>query len=132
MIDSLNSYDWAAIFRMCCGEESGSYLGSGPDTPPISPALGTSTPVTHFSREDVKRVIAQSDGENDERDWLLLAELKDGRFAFIAAGCDYTGWDCMGNSGVCVVAPDLATMVRLGLTDAARDRLGDQIEKELT
>jgi hypothetical protein len=127
VIESLNNYDWAMIFKMCCGEPNDSYLGSGPDTPPISPVMGQSTSVSHFTREDVVKVIAQADGEKDGPDWLGLFELKDGRFAFVSAGCGYTGWDCQGNSGTCYTGDDLETMIRLALGDEARSRLGLEI-----
>jgi hypothetical protein len=46
-----------------------------------------------FTREDVKRVIHMSNGENDGPAWIGLFELKNGKFAGLNAGCDYTGWD---------------------------------------
>jgi hypothetical protein len=51
------------------------------------------TSVEPFTRKDVKRVIAARDGENDGADWVVVGELKDGRFFCVEAGCDYTGWD---------------------------------------
>lgn len=46
-----------------------------------------------FKREDVKRVLLMSNGDNDGPDWIGLFELNDGRYAGLSAGCDYTGWD---------------------------------------
>ncbi len=46
-----------------------------------------------FTREDVVAIIAHDDGEQDESDWLGLFVLRNGRFAALSAGCDYTGWD---------------------------------------
>lgn len=46
-----------------------------------------------FSRADVIRIVASSDGEYDGPDWIGIFKLKDGRYGFLAAGCDYTGWD---------------------------------------
>jgi hypothetical protein len=78
--------------------------------------------------EDVAEVIAASEGENDERDWVAVARLKDGRFAYVEAGCDYTGWDCQAGGHVSV-SHDLAHLWQFGLTQDARDRLGDEPPK---
>lgn len=45
-----------------------------------------------FTIQDVEEVIASVDGANDESNWVMVGQLKDGRFFKIAAGCDYTGW----------------------------------------
>ena len=45
-----------------------------------------------FPVADVQKVIACRDGENDERNWVLIALLKDGRTGIVIAGCDYSGW----------------------------------------
>jgi len=78
--------------------------------------------VEEFFREDVEEVIAMSEGENDGPDWLLVAKLKDGRFAFLEAGCDYTGWDCQA-SGAVVVSTTLERLIRFGIGDDQRERL---------
>lgn len=41
---------------------------------------------------DVERVLASAVGENDGPDWLALVVLHGGEFAYVSAGCDYTGW----------------------------------------
>lgn len=46
-----------------------------------------------FTLEDVASIFASVDGENDESDWLAFGRLKDKRYFFLEAGCDYTGWD---------------------------------------
>lgn len=46
-----------------------------------------------FTREDVDEVIYICKGDNDGPDWLGLFKLKNGRYAGLSAGCDYTGWD---------------------------------------
>ncbi len=43
--------------------------------------------------DDIKHVAATIPGENDEWDWFWVVLLKDGRYALITGGCDYTGWD---------------------------------------
>lgn len=46
-----------------------------------------------FGRADIRYLYAHEDGVGDEKNWLALVELWDGRFAFVSSGCDYTGWD---------------------------------------
>ena len=45
-----------------------------------------------FTFNDVASVLASSEGENDGSNWIALFKLQDGRYAFVAAWCDYTGW----------------------------------------
>ena len=45
-----------------------------------------------FGSEDIDRILAYSEGDNDGPDWLLVAKLKDGRYGAVSAGCDYSGW----------------------------------------
>lgn len=47
-----------------------------------------------FTAEDVTKVLAVHEGENDGDDWRWVLRLNDGRFVFLQGGCDYTGWDC--------------------------------------
>lgn len=44
--------------------------------------------------DNIVRVLAVWEGENDEDDWRWVVDLDNGKFAFIQGGCDYTGWDC--------------------------------------
>jgi hypothetical protein len=45
-----------------------------------------------FTIPDVAKVLATVDGERDEATWLGAFKLKDGRWAALRAGCDFTGW----------------------------------------
>ncbi len=45
-----------------------------------------------WSLPDVDRVLWNREGENDGDEWAALALLSDGRWGFVQAGCDYTGW----------------------------------------
>lgn len=47
---------------------------------------------SQFQMDAVERVIASVDGENDVSNWSAVFALKDGRFGYLDAGCDYTGW----------------------------------------
>ena len=68
------SFDWRAAF-----ETAFDGYWTGHDKP--IPALN-----------DVVRVVCCDDGENDEDNWVGVFELTGGRFLWISAGCDYTGW----------------------------------------
>lgn len=50
--------------------------------------------------EDVKRIIHYRPGENDDFSWLYVLEMTDGRFAYVSAWCDYTGWGCRDGAEV--------------------------------
>jgi hypothetical protein len=53
-----------------------------------------------FSQEQVKAIIAEVCGANDECDWwwVLKVELPEGtKYALVSGGCDYTGWDCQSS-----------------------------------
>ena len=47
---------------------------------------------TDVREGDLTEIIAVSEGENDGPDWLAVARHKDGRYVYVRAGCDYTGW----------------------------------------
>lgn len=103
----LDGYDWEEAFRYADGR----------------PVLGTTAAPGYFSREDVAEVIALSEGENEGPDWLAVVRLHDGRFGFLSAGCDYTGWDCQAD-GQAFVAASLAELIQFGIPAHDRERLG--------
>ncbi len=76
-----------------------------------------------YTRESVKEILAMSDGEGDEDQWIGLFEMLDGRFLVVRAGCDSTGWDCQ-QWGSAEVADDLGTLILYGLSLNERERLG--------
>lgn len=72
--------DWRYVFDVACRDE-------------IDPAIpGDTVSCAAFDRGDVKTIIGMAEGDNDGPDWVLCAELHDGRFVAMRAGCDYTGW----------------------------------------
>ena len=73
----LKDYDWKEAFSVANRDKVESIDGA---------------PTHAFDLDDVAKVISIDDGQNDERDWVGVFELKDGRFVFVAAGCDYSGW----------------------------------------
>jgi hypothetical protein len=120
VLKELDSYDWEEVF----GE------GSGGNCTPIIPGryvLDTDTPSGTFSREDVKTIHGQSEGENDERSWVVWGQLKDDRWFVARGSCDYTGWDCRAyNSGD--VALDRDILIRYCMSDEERERFGLKLE----
>jgi hypothetical protein len=76
--DNPNGADWESVFEYA--------------RPPEVIVGAEHVDQSPFKRINVKEIIGLALGENDGPDWLLVGRLKDGRFAFIKAGCDYTGW----------------------------------------
>ena len=113
-------YDWKEVFGYAGGPDADSNSrGSIPEAAPI----GTNVDTTPFGLDDVAEIYGHSDGENDEKDWIVYGRLNDGRFFSIIAGCDYTGWDCNAG-GTASVSISLENITRFGLTKEARERLG--------
>lgn len=80
-----------------------------------------------FTPMDIAEVIAADEGENEGPDWVAVVRLKDGRYACVEAWCDYnTGWDCRAG-GTVHVSMHLGEIMRLGLTQGARDRLAHRV-----
>lgn len=78
MLKELNNYDWEEAFK---------YADKPDECPPNS-----DVPLDGFTREDVRRIIRMEEGCNDGDPWIGVFRLKDKRYAFLSAGCDYTGW----------------------------------------
>lgn len=71
----------------------------------------------------VAEMIASSEGQNGGDNWLLVVKLADGRYSFLSAGCDFTGWDCQAG-GYSTEHNTLAELVRFGMGADDRERLG--------
>jgi len=116
----LSDPDWCDAFGEAMGVEPDACCKERRNVRRILGFTGSNEP---FARSDVQRIIAISDGVNDELDWIGLFELNDGRFAFVRAGCDFTGWGCQA-SGDAEVGSSVDDLVRLALNDEERRRLG--------
>lgn len=82
-VDELrNSYDWQRVFTYAA-KCDGTIAPNGAKTPAED----------GFTFDDLAEVVATVDGENDGVSWIGVFRLRDGRFAYVEAGCDYTGWD---------------------------------------
>lgn len=55
-------------------------------------------PQDTFNIDDVAKVLAVVEGENDGADWHWILRLNDNRFVYLSGGCDYTGWDCQSSA----------------------------------
>ena len=89
----------------------------------VEPVEGYEGPLDAVTLDDVEEVIAASAGDNDGPAWVCIVRLRDRRFAFLSAGCDYTGWDCQAG-GDAWVHGDLDALVQFGCTREARERMG--------
>ncbi len=115
MLSQLDYNDWAEVFGEGGG---GNCTAIVPDTPP-----GDDTPRETFTREDVALIKGQSEGEREERSWIVWGQLKDGRWFFAEGSCDYTGWDCQASNAGAVASSE-ADIIRFGMTDGDRERFG--------
>ena len=93
MLARLDYGDWEEVFKYAKPEhacdkcDNKEHRIGGPE-----PTICSTVDTSPFKREDVDLIIAIVDGMNDESDWVGVFLLKDGRYASIRAGCDYTGW----------------------------------------
>lgn len=109
-IDELvENYDWQEAFACAMRDE-------------LRPVPGYSGSMAPFAVGDVAEILALSEGQNDEQSWFGAFRLKDGRFVFVSAWCDHTGWGCQ-DGGLARVAASLEDLKRLGIDDAVRARL---------
>lgn len=122
MLKELDDWDWAEVFGFC-GEE-----GSANNRVLPQPCVGYNGKIKPVSRKDVKRIIAMEEGENNGETWVGVFKLKDGRYLFVEAGCDYTGWDCQAG-GSSWIGSSLEQIINFGMTQDARDRL--KIEEKI-
>lgn len=128
MFTELDNYDWANVFGYAGEKSIGDKYENdnyekwiyGHGTPRLT--IGADCNIDPFTREDVEDIIAMSNGFNDGDDWLGVFYLKDGRFAFIKAGCDYTGWDCRAG-GDTYVSDTRENLIQFGMDDVSRIRL---------
>ncbi len=122
--EEIRGDDWEMAFQCCGPAEEDSY--GAYNTPSVSAAIDKSHVLTDpFRRVDVKRVIAaytESTEGYGQVDVLGVFELNDGRFAFLTAGCDTTGWDCQ-SGGHAIVDDDLDHLIQFGLGAEERSKL---------
>jgi hypothetical protein len=80
-----------------------------------------------FDIADVEMILADSEGENDGPSWLCCGRLNDGRWFYLSAGCDYTGWDCQAGGDV-QIADTLDNLKKFAMDMEGRRRLFGESE----
>jgi hypothetical protein len=93
ILEEIKDYDWRQAFGYA-GEidthaEDRSYDKLNLDVAKPDDQVSTRL----FCRKDVKNIVAMEEGEHDGANWRIVGELWDGRYFWLSAGCDYTGWD---------------------------------------
>ena len=69
--------------------------------------------------EKIKYFLWCEEGQNDKKPWLLLCQLRNGKYAYYTAYCDYTGFDCQGGMALYIAStPEI--LVEMAMTDAER------------
>jgi len=69
--------------------------------------------------KNIKYFIWCEEGQNDEKPWLLLCQLRNGKYAYYTAYCDNTGFDCQGGMALYIAStPEI--LVEMAMTDAER------------
>ena len=76
-----------------------------------------------FTRNDVVEIIAIAEGKHDGDDWRLVVRLKNGRYAFLLAGCTDSGCHSP-NDGYSTTDETLAWLIRFKLSAVDRQCLG--------
>jgi hypothetical protein len=76
-----------------------------------------------FGIQDVAEVLGAQEGYNDGDEWIVWGRLNDGRWFYLHAGCDYTGWDCQA-AGDSSLADTEEEIIRMGMDFGARQRFG--------
>ena len=72
-----------------------------------------------FKFEDIEHLLACIPGENDGFNWHWIVRLKNGKYGYVTAWCDYTGWDCQSGGSVHIAnsARDAALLAKDGYED---------------
>jgi hypothetical protein len=123
-VDMLNEYDWEHVFAFASGEHAGN--SSPPACPEWVEGDVHKGVADAASREDVVEVIAWATEPEEpegyvDQDWWIVAKLKDGRYLYITAGCDTTGWGCQ-DGGRSYCATSLPRLL-MAITPEERTRL---------
>lgn len=82
-----------------------------------------------FTRDDVAAAVTLVEGQNDSDSWVGIFCLNDGKFGYLTAWCDYTGWGCQ-ESGHGDTRLNLEDVIRELCTEDDRKRLGISSDPE--
>jgi len=83
---------------------------------------GATCAVSPVTVDNVSMILAYDEGVNDDQSWVAIVQLDDGRWAFVDAWCDYTGWDCQ-SGGQKWLSHSIENLWRFGISDEGRARL---------
>jgi len=75
----------------------------------------------------IKYFIWCQEGQNDEKPWLLLCQLYNGKYVYYTAYCDYTGFDCQGGMSL-YIASTVKILVEMAMSDAERAKYNRFLE----
>ena len=64
----------------------------------------------NYELNEVSDVLHYREGQNEGDNWLCVFKASDGKFVYVTAGCDYTGWGCQ-EDGWSVEADSLEALV---------------------
>ena len=97
----------------------------------FTPLIGQ--PETHIDgknfHKNIKYFIWCEEGQNDEKPWLLLCQLRNGKYAYYTAYCDNTGFDCQGGMALYIAStPEI--LVEMAMTDAERAKYYSFLERK--
>ena len=84
-----------------------------------------------FKPDEISEILFSEEGENDGESWVLICRLNNNNYAFLSAGCDYTGWDCQAG-GESYMRESFDDLLRWDLTSRDRRRIGmtlDDLDK---
>lgn len=81
-------YDWVGAFGYAGQPDTQAPGQGGPQVRSMDEANETA-----FGLAEVEHIEHSAEGENDENDWVTVGKLTDGRWFYLSAWCDYTGWD---------------------------------------
>jgi hypothetical protein len=73
--------------------------------------------------DDIESVISYDEGQNDGDNWIFIIKTYDGRYVFMSAGADYTGFGCQQWLNNSDISYSLTTLINFSLTDEDRSRL---------
>lgn len=102
-VSQLQAYDWEQAFLVS----------------KVMLCMGSQCVVTPLTPTDVELIIGIVEGYNDGDAWRLAGKAKDGRWFYLNAWCDYTGWDCQAGGQVWV-ADSYEALLQFGIPDNDR------------
>lgn len=78
---------------------------------------------------NIKYFIWCQKGINDEKPWLLLCRLTNGKYAYFSASCDYTGFSCQGGMSL-YISDTIEVLVDMAMSTREREKYYSFLEKK--